>query len=176
MALVVTLAGSPSATSRSAAVLAYCREQLAARGHETHAVNIRDIDADDLIHARFDSDSIKTPVALVERAHAIIVATPVYKAAYTGVLKLFLDILPANAFAGKVVLPIVSGAAPTHALVLDYALKPVLAALGTTCIQPGAYLLDNQFVAAAQPGQPPTFSPELETRLLALLDSFHSAL
>ena len=175
MAFVVTIAGSPSATSRSASVLDYFRRELESRGHQTAAINVRDMNADDLIHGRYDSDSIKAQTALVEQARGVIMATPVYKAAYTGVLKLFLDVLPQNALANKITFPIVSGAAPTHSLVLDYALKPVLAALGATTIQSGAYLMDNQF-QPAQSGQVPTFTPELETKLAALLAAFESAL
>ncbi len=175
MAVVVTIAGSPSATSRTTSILDYFRRELDARGHETHAINVRDINADDLIHGRYDSESIKAQTARVESAHGVIVATPVYKAAYTGVLKLFLDVLPMNALAGKVTLPIVVGATPTHALVLDYALKPVLAALGATTLQPGAYLLDNQF-NAGETGQPPAFTPDLQSKLAALLGQFEMSL
>lgn len=50
----------------------------------------------------------------------MIIATPIYKAAYTGVLKVFLDLLPTNALAGKIILPIGTGATPAHLLALDY--------------------------------------------------------
>ena len=71
-------------------------------------------------------------------------ATPVYKAAYSGVLKTWLDMLPANALADKAVLPLATGAAPIHALAIDYALTPVLGALGATRSTGGVYLLDSQ--------------------------------
>ena len=56
----------------------------------------------------------------------VIVATPIYKAAYSGLLKVFLDLLPAEALRGKTVLPLASGGSVAHLLALDYALKPVL--------------------------------------------------
>ncbi len=173
---VVTIGGSPSTTSRSSAVLAYFARELTARSIEARSINVRDMPADDLIHGRYDSASIKDHIDLVARAQGVIIATPVYKAAYTGVLKLFLDVLPQNALAGKAVLPIVSGAAPNHMLVLDYALKPVLAALGADRIMAGMYLLDSQFVPATEPNTPPGFSPELEARLQSVLDIFVSQL
>jgi len=72
------------------------------------------------------------------------VATPVYKAAYTGALKALLDILPPQALRGKTVLPIATGGSPAHLLVLDYALKPVLGALGASDILQGVYAIDGQ--------------------------------
>lgn len=176
MSFVVTINGSPAAISRSAGILDYFRAQLNARGIETQPITIRDLPADDLLHGRYDSEAIKAHIALVERADGVILATPVYKAAYTGVLKVFLDMLPANALAGKRILPIVGGAAPNHTLVLDYALKPVLGALGANHIMAGLYTIDSQFTVAPDPGSPPGFSPELESKLHTLIENFANQL
>lgn len=59
-------------------------------------------------------------------ADVVIVATPIYKAAYSGLLKVFLDLLPPDALRGKTVLPLAMGGSLAHLLALDYALKPVL--------------------------------------------------
>ena len=72
------------------------------------------------------------------------VATPVYKAAYSGVLKVFLDLLSQNALQGKTVLPLATGGSPHHMLALDYALRPVLQSLGAKHILPGIYATDAQ--------------------------------
>ena len=80
------------------------------------------------------------------RAQAIVVATPIYKAAYSGVLKLFLDLLPQTAFKGKTVLPMATGGSPNHMLALDYALRPVLQSLGADHILPGVFATDGQVV------------------------------
>jgi FMN reductase len=66
----------------------------------------------------------------------------VYKAAYTGLLKSFLDLLPQYALAGKTVLPLVTGGTPAHVLTVDYALRPVLASMGAHVGQ-GYFLLDQ---------------------------------
>ena len=65
-------------------------------------------------------------LAQVANAQLIVVATPVYKAAYSGLLKVFLDLLPQTALAGKTVLPLATGGSPHHMLALDCALRPVL--------------------------------------------------
>ena len=79
----------------------------------------------------------------VAKARVLVVATPVYKAAYSGVLKVFLDLLPQTALKGKTVLPWPRAAARTM-LALDYALRPVLQSLGAKHILPGIYATDSQ--------------------------------
>ena len=94
---VVTIAGSPAAPSRCAAALDAARDVLERRGLTTAAINLREFPPEALLWAQFDDPTVRHAIALVERAHVVIVATPVYKAAYSGVLKAFLDLLPAGA-------------------------------------------------------------------------------
>ncbi len=145
MPLIVTIGGSPSATSKSAALLGLVRTRLETLGLTTAAVNVRDLPAEDLLYARASALPIASVSELVGSAHAVVVATPIYKAAYSGILKAFLDLLPQEAFAGKMVLPIATGGTLAHMLAIDYALRPVLSALGSTHILGGVYLLDSQF-------------------------------
>lgn len=42
------------------------------------------------------------------------------------------------------ILPLATGGSPAHQLALDYALEPVLAALGATTILQGVYFSDDQ--------------------------------
>ena len=88
--------------------------------------------------------SVQHAVEQVRRADAIVIATPVYKAAYSGVLKVFLDLLPQSALKGKTVLPLATGGSPHHMLALDYALRPVLQSLAARHILPGVYATDGQ--------------------------------
>nr|HMN31342.1 NADPH-dependent FMN reductase [Caldilineaceae bacterium] len=123
---VLTIAGSPSSPSRSSAVLAYTRRFLEKHGLTTDSLSVRDLEAAELMNARFDGPSIRNGVALVQQARALIIATPVYKAAYSGVLKAFLDLLPQDGLANKTIFPIATGGSASHLLAIDYALKPVL--------------------------------------------------
>ncbi|MGN6241570.1 MAG: NADPH-dependent FMN reductase [Cellulosimicrobium cellulans] len=59
-----------------------------------------------------------------------VVATPVYKASYTGLLKAFLDLYGPDGLAGVVVVPLVVSGNPAHALVGEVHLRPVLVELG----------------------------------------------
>ncbi|NEB03462.1 NAD(P)H-dependent oxidoreductase [Streptomyces sp. SID13726] len=89
------------------------------------------------------------PAAAVERvrsAQVVIAASPTYKGTYTGLLKLFLDQFPtATGLAGRVALPLMLGAGPTHALAPELTLKPVLVELGATCPAQGLYQLDSSY-------------------------------
>jgi FMN reductase len=87
--------------------------------------------------------------ALVERVRAsdvLVVASPTYKATYTGLLKLFLDQLETGAgLSGVVTIPLMLGAGPAHELAPDLLLKPVLVELGAICPTKGLYLLDSSY-------------------------------
>lgn len=160
---IVTLAGSPSASSRSAAVLALIRDLLAEAGVPTTALAARDLPPEDLVYGRYDSPAIQAAGATIQQARAVVVATPVYKAAYSGVLKAFLDLLPAGVLADKPVLPIATGGAPTHALAIEYALNPVLTALGATRLLSGIYIIDSQIEIGA--GGQIRLDPAIDQRL-----------
>ena len=143
---VVTIAGSPATPSRCAAALETASDLLERRGLSTAAINLRALPAEALLWARFNDPAIQRTTELVSQARAIVVATPVYKASYSGLLKTFLDLLPAGALAGKGVLPIATAGSLAHCLVLEYALKPVLSALGASSFLPGVCLIDSDFV------------------------------
>lgn len=147
---IVLISGSPTSPSRTLALLHYMAERIAIEQPTWKAdlLNVRDLDAAELIHGRWDGPSVKEAVARIATAAAVVVATPVYKAAYTGVLKTLLDVLPNGALAGKAVLPIAIGGSMAHSLVIDYALRPVLMALGAQLVLPGLYYVDKELEMA----------------------------
>jgi FMN reductase len=117
---------------------------IASHTHDVEVIPIRTLPAEALLGADVNDPAVSEAVKKVADADGLIVASPVYKAAYSGVLKTFLDLLPAAALAGKTVLPILTGGAPIHALALDYALRPVLTALGARHVLTGLFLIDKQ--------------------------------
>jgi FMN reductase len=84
-------------------------------------------------------------VAATRRLDLVVVASPTYKASYTGLLKLFLDLFPSNALDGVVAVPLMLGAGPGHALAPEVFLKPVLAELGAVLPTRALYLIDSSF-------------------------------
>lgn len=146
MSYVVTLSGSPVEKSRSTHLLSTAEECLRARGVAVCRIDVRELPAEALMHAHFDDPAVRRALALVEHAQAVIIATPLYKAAYSGLLKSFLDLLPQTAFARKPVLPFASGGSLAHLLALDYALKPVLASLGARHVLDNVYATEHDIV------------------------------
>jgi FMN reductase len=169
---MLTIGGSPSHPSRSAALLDTCRATLEARGLTTDHIIVRDLNAEELIQGRFDGPSLKAAFAQVAAADGIIIATPVYKAAYTGVLKALFDLMPANVFEGKVILPIALGGSLAHSLVIDYALRPVLTAMGASHILHGVYLIDKQLSYSAEGAGIEFASQEAEEQIRMALEEF----
>lgn len=149
MSRVLVLSGSPSATSRTAALADHVAARLRGHGHAVDALRVRDLPAEPLQLADTSHPAIAAVVAEVANADGVVVASPVFKAAYSGLLKLLLDLLPRFALAGKVVLPVVTGGSRAHVLAIDYALRPVLTSLGADHIVPGWFVLDQHIEVSA---------------------------
>lgn len=170
---VITLAGSPRFPSRSSALLEYSREKLSAVGVEVCHWHLQNFAPEDLLYARFDSPALQALIEQLSDADGVIVATPVYKASFSGALKTLLDLLPERALAGKVVLPLASGGTVAHMLAADYALKPVLGALKAEEILQGVFAVDSQITDYQHH---PIFIPDLQNRLDTALETFWQAL
>lgn len=153
MAVIATISSSPSRTSRTDAVLSTVSAQLQRAGHLVAPIVLRDLPAEPLLRGDATDPDVALAVATLRTADAVVVTTPVYKAAYGGLLKTFLDLLPQFALQGKVVLPVATGGTPAHVLVVDYALRPVLASLAPSSITPGWFVLADQ-VTFHEGGEP----------------------
>ena len=105
------------------------------------------VDLADLGAALLDwSDaSVGDLVTAVQDSDLVVVASPTYKATYTGLLKLFLDRIAASALAGVTAVPVMLGGHWRHALAADLLLKPVLVELGATCPTRGLFLLESEY-------------------------------
>ena len=99
-------------------------------------------------------------VGEVTGADLVVVASPTYKGSFTGLLKLFLDRVPAQGLAGSVAVPLMLAAAPGHALAPEVFLRPVLTELGATVPVAGLSVPDSRhddpaaydaWLAAARP-------------------------
>jgi FMN reductase len=143
MATILTISGSPSAVSRTQGVLNHVGARLGDAGHTVSSVAVRDLPPAPLLAGEAADPAIRSVVEAIGAADAVVVATPIYKAAYTGLLKSMLDLLPQYAFAGKSVLPLATGGTTAHVLAIDYALRPVLMSLGAAHVSAGYFLLDQ---------------------------------
>ncbi|HXU06019.1 MAG TPA: NADPH-dependent FMN reductase [Polyangia bacterium] len=173
MPRVVTITGSPNAGSRTAAVTEQVAAALTAQGFSVDAIDVRELPPADLMAARSEAPAVQQALRLVDQADGVVVATPVYKAAYSGLLKTFIDLLPQFGLAGKVVLPLATGGSLAHVLAIDYALRPVLVSLGAGTVVGGVFVLDR-FIERA--GTTVVVDPEIRARLDTVVADFASCL
>jgi FMN reductase len=145
-ARVLLLSGSPSKTSRTTVLLTLVGEVLHDQGADVELLEVRTLPPAALLRGDVGDESISAALLQLEAADAVVVGTPIYKAAYTGLLKAFLDLLPQFALRGKDVLPLATGGTPAHVLAIDYALRPVLTSLGASHLAQGWFVLDRSLV------------------------------
>lgn len=173
MSIVLSVSGSPSPTSRTARLLRHLDTRIADRGHTVVPLDVRDLPAEALLRADTAHPEIARVIALFDSADGVVVGTPVYKAAYSGLLKALLDLLPQRVLAGRTVLPLATGGSTAHVLAIDYALRPVLSSMGAGHITQGHFVLDRHITADASGV---TIDPEAADGLAKAVDRFTSAL
>ena len=77
--------------------------------------------------AGFPGEEVQEVIDRLAEADAVIVATPVYKAGISGLLKTFVDILDNDLLVAKPVLLAATGGTARHALVIDDQMRPLFA-------------------------------------------------
>jgi FMN reductase len=145
---VVAISGSASKNSKTAKLVDIILADLSLRGMETAHVRLRELDAAALLSGHTSHSSLQELSALVAESIGIIVATPIYKASFSGLLKASLDVLPQTAFEGKAVFPIGTGGSVAHTLALDYGLRPVLQSMHPRHIVQSHFVLESLLPAA----------------------------
>jgi FMN reductase len=81
----------------------------------------------------------------VAAATAVLIAAPVYRASFPGVLKNLLDIVPVEALQGKPVGIVAMGGSAHHYLAVDTQLRQVLGWFGALVAPTGVYLTGADF-------------------------------
>jgi len=173
MSETLVISASPSETSRTSALAQHVSAQLQQFGLRSSVIEVRKLPAEDLILARTSAPPIAAALARVASATSIVVTSPVYKAAYCGLLKVFLDLFPQFGLRGKIVFPLLTGGTPAHVLAIDYALRPVLASMDPFHVLGGLFVLDKQ-IEISSTGKLQLAS-EVSAKLDASLLTFNSA-
>jgi FMN reductase len=174
MASALVITGSPSTASRTLSVAGVISQRLGKLGLDSSLLDLRSLPPEDLLHARADQPAIVAALERVRVSSGIVFATPVYKAAYSGLLKTFIDILPQFGLRDKVVLPLALGGTPAHVLAIDYGLRPVLSSLDPLHVVAGLFILDKHVVTDADGVA--VLDTEPSSKLDAALDAFARAL
>jgi FMN reductase len=93
---------------------------------------------------RLDDDTAKIVAALTE-ADCVLLASPVYRASFTGALKNLLDLTPLETLRGKPIGIVAMGASSHHYLGVDWHLRAVLAWFGALVAPTSVYLESAHF-------------------------------
>src|SRR5271157_5251859 len=141
---IAVVTGNPKPASRTHGVALAVADALAAEPAPPAAHLV--IDLAEHASSLFDwSDAELTRLtAEVAAADIVIVASPTYKATYTGLLKAFLDRYPSNGLAGVTAVPVMTGGWPGHLLAVEVHLRPVLIELAATVPARGLYVTEPE--------------------------------
>ncbi len=137
----IAVVGNPKPRSRARAAAELVVERLTGAPPDV-VVDVIDLGAGLL---GWGDPAVGAAVEALEAADVAVVASPTYKATYTGLLKLFLDQVGTGDLAGVVAVPLMLGGGPTHYLAPELLLKPVLVELGATAPTRGLYLLEKSW-------------------------------
>jgi FMN reductase len=142
---VAVVVGNPKADSRTLRVALAVADALSVRlGIDGDRLVV---DLAEVATELFDPGASRVNDLLndVAASSLIIVASPTFKATYTGLLKAFFDHYPTNALSAAVAVGVMTGAAPIHALAVEVHLRPLLVELGANTPTRGLYVTEQQF-------------------------------
>jgi FMN reductase len=139
--LVVVAAGlsQPSSTRLLADRLTAATERLlrdAGTEPEAHVFELRDY-AQDLANnllAGFPAPRLRAATDTLVAADGLIAVSPIFAASYSGLFKLFFDVLDRDSLAGLPVLMGATGGTARHSLALEHAVRPLFAYLGAATV------------------------------------------
>ena len=90
-------------------------------------------------------DDVKADIAAIESADFLVVASPVYRASFTGLFKHLFDFVDHNALIDVPVLLAATGGSDRHALVIDHQLRPLFSFFQSHTLPIGVYGSEAEF-------------------------------
>ena len=146
---VAIIVGNPKAESRTLAVARAVADRVCAAIDTEVGVEI-----DLAKHARtlfvWPNEELDHLASAVVASDVLVVASPTYKATYTGLLKAFLDRFPSDGLAGVTAIPVMTGGSPLHAMSIESGLRPLLVELGASVPTRGLFFLMSQMDAMGE--------------------------
>jgi FMN reductase len=143
---IVVVTGNPKPASRTHSVALTVAGSLASALTEPAVPPRLAVDLAEHASSLFDwsEPTLSRLTEEVAAADVAIFASPTYKAAYTGLLKAFLDRYGSNGLAGTVAVPVMTGGSAAHSLAVEVHLRPVLVELGATVPSRGLYVTESE--------------------------------
>lgn len=145
---VVAVSGSLNSPSRTTALLG---ELLAAIAREreidAHLIELSVVGpllAGALRRERLPADA-EEELRAIEAADLLVVASPVYRASFTGLFKHLFDFVEQHALVDKPVLLAATGGSDRHALIIEHQLRPLFGFFQALTLPIGVYARDSEF-------------------------------
>lgn len=142
MSHIVVLSGHPLPRSRTSALARSLSQALTADrpGSTSTTIEIGALGTGLLTP---DDEPTAAALSAVQDADLLVVATPAFSGTFTGLLKIFLDRLPANALAGTYAVPVVTASLQSRAELAEAALRRLLGELGAEVADFGLTTVEN---------------------------------
>ena len=141
LAVVTAGLSQPSSTRLLADLLADSVVEQLGADVEVEVVELRPL-AHDLANAfatGFPAGALAEAIETVTGADALIAVTPVFTASYSGLFKMFFDVLDNGVLEGMPVLIAATAGSARHSLVLDHALRPLFGYLRAVVVPTGVF-------------------------------------
>ncbi len=144
IAVVSAGLGRPSSTRLLADRLAAAVERHLGDAGVTSRVEVVELrdQAQDLANhllTGFPSPRLQAAIDAVVGADGLIAVSPIFSASYSGLFKLFFDVVERDGLAGMPTLLGATGGTARHSLALDHALRPLFAYLNAATVATGVY-------------------------------------
>lgn len=145
---IVALSGNVTRPSRTAALTASIVASI-----ERHAIGktttFQMVDVAPELFAALRPDQLagraRAIVDAVEAADVLVVASPVYRASYTGALKHLFDLVHFASLAGKPVILAATGGSHLHGLVTEHQLRPLMSFFNALTVPTAVYATEADF-------------------------------
>lgn len=173
MPTITLLSGNAQEGSQAAVVFGFATAVLNGLGHDVQTIEVKDLPTVSLLSADRNCAKLRSAIDTVSSAAGLVVASPVYRAGYSGLVQSLLGLLPPNALAGKSVFPLAVGGIQGSIMALDYSLRPLLLALGATEVFAGQFVREELVQSVSEGGG---INPNAATALTTKLTEFASVL
>jgi len=100
----------------------------------------------------FPTGALADAVRRVAEADAVIAVSPVYTGSYSGLFKMFFDVLEDGTLEGKPVLIAATAGTARHSLVLEFAMRPLFAYLRADVVPTAVFAASEDFGAGSVRG------------------------
>lgn len=145
---VTAVSGSYKLPSRTAALVEAITQKLGQQiPIDLHVIELSEIGSS--LVASYDPKAlpikVQKDIEAIETADLLVVATPVYRASYTGLFKHLFDLVNYEALVDVPVLLAATGGSERHALIIDHELRPLFSFFQALTLPIGVYATEADF-------------------------------